>query len=213
MANSVRMKGKSVDEAVESALQVLGLKKEEVDIKIINEAEGGVLGVFGAKEAEVELYPKVSLALEAKEVLQGILDQMKFLTLVSVKTDEPDLTQLDIKGEDMGRIIGRSGATIDALQYITSTILSKRHEGRVRVIVDAEGYRDRRKKIITEDADAVAREVEKSGKEKSLPPMTANERRLVHLYIQENFTNLSSYSRGEGAGRQTVIAPKTEEKA
>lgn len=208
MPGSVKMKGKTVDDAVSMALQVLGKTREEVDVKVLNEAEGGVLGVFGGKEAEVEVSPKLPVGDEAKSVVQEILDKMGFLTLVSVKNEENDTVQLDIKGEDMGRIIGRAGTTIDSLQYLSSLILSKKHSKRVRVLVDAEGYREKRQKMVTQDADVIAREVERSGKEKPFPPMTAADRRVIHIHIQEKYPNLTSFSMGEGSNRHLVIAPK-----
>jgi spoIIIJ-associated protein len=211
MAGSVKMKGKTVDDAVNMALQVLGKTREEVDVKVIGEGESGVLGVFGGKDAEVEVSLKLPVGEEAKSVVQEILDKMGFLTLVSVKHEDVDAVQLDINGDDMGRIIGRAGATIDALQFLSSLILSKKHSKRVRVIVDAEGYRDKRQKMVTRDAEAVANEVEQSGKESALPPMSAADRRVIHMYIQESFPNLTSYSKGEGADRQVVLAPKTPE--
>jgi spoIIIJ-associated protein len=208
MSGSVKMKGKTVDEAVSMALQVLGKTIEEVEVKVLNEAEGGVLGVFGGKEAEVEVSLKLPVGDEAKSVVQEILDKMGFLTLVSMKSEENDTVQLDIKGEDMGRIIGRAGTTIDSLQYLSSLILSKKHSKRVRVIVDAEGYREKRQKMVTQDADVIAREVERSGKEKPFPPMTAADRRVIHMHIQEKYPNLTSFSIGEGSNRHLVIAPK-----
>jgi len=211
MAGSVNMKGKTVDEAIGLALQVLGKTREEVDVKVISEGESGVLGVFGGKEAEVEVSPKTALGEQAKAVVQEILDKMGFLTLVSIKAEEGDTVHLDIKGEDMGRIIGRAGSSIDSLQYLASIILSKKHSTRVRVLVDAEGYREKRQKMVIQDAEVVAKEVESAGKEKAMPPMSAADRRIIHMYIQESRPNLTSYSRGEGAGRQLVIAPKGAE--
>lgn len=211
MAGTLKMKGKTVDEAVDLALQVLGKTREEVDVKVLSEGEGGLLGVFGGKEAEVEVSPKMPIGEEGKAVVQEILDKMGFMTLVSIKSEEADTVNLEIKGEDMGRIIGRAGSSIDSLQYLASLILSKKHSKRVRVLVDAEGYREKRQKMVTQDADVVAKEVESSGKERAMPPMSAADRRIIHMHIQENYPNLTSYSRGEGSGRQIVLAPKGAE--
>jgi len=211
MGGSVKMKGKTVEEAITMALQVLGKTRDEVDVKVLNEAEGGVLGVFGGKEAEVEVSPKTALGEQAKAVVQEILDKMGFLTLVSVKSEEEDAVSLDIKGEDMGRIIGRAGSSIDSLQYLATIILSRKHAKRVRVLVDAEGYREKRQKMVNQEADIVAREVEKTGNERPMPPMSAADRRMIHMYIEEKFPNLASFSRGEGQGRQLVITLKGSE--
>lgn len=209
MAGSVKMKGKTIGEAIEMALQVLGKTREEVEVKVLSEPESGVLGVFGGREAEVEVSPKIGQGEQAKALVQEILDKMGFLTLVSLKGEEGDTVQLEIKGDDLGRIIGRAGATIDSLQHLATIILSKMKAKRIRVLIDAEGYRERRQKMVIEDAEKIVKEVEKSGKEMSLPPMAASDRRIVHMFIQESFPNLTSYSRGEGANRQVVIAPKT----
>ena len=208
MAKSVKMKGKTVEEAVNSALEVLKMGRDEVEVTVISEPEAGVLGVFGGKEAEVEVSPKLPVGEEAKVIVQDILDKMEFITLVSIKSEEDDTVNLDIKGEDLGRIIGRAGATIDALQYLSGIILSKKHARKVRIIVDAEGYREKRKQQITQDADQYAKDVETSGGEKALPPMSAADRRVIHMHIQENYPNLTSFSKGEGSSRQLVIAPK-----
>ncbi len=211
MTGSVKMKGKTVDEAIGLALQVLGKGREEVDVKVLNEGETGLLGVFGGKEAEVEVSPKLPIGEQGKAVVQEILDKMGFMTLVSIKSEEGDTVSLEIKGEDMGRIIGRAGSSIDSLQYLASLILSKKHSKRIRVLVDAEGYREKRQKTINQDADVVAKEVESTGKEKAMPPMSAADRRIIHMHIQETYPNLTSYSRGEGSGRQIVLAPKGAE--
>jgi spoIIIJ-associated protein len=210
MVRSVKMKGKTVEEAITSALQVLGMNRDEVEVKVLNEPEGGVLGVFGGKEAEVEVYPKLPLSEQAQVLVQEILDKMELITLVSVQSQEEDNINIEIKGEDMGRIIGRAGATIDALQHLASIIISKKQGRRIRVIVDAEGYREKRKGQVIQDADLIAKEVEKSGKEKELPPMSAADRRFIHIYIQESYPKLSSYSKGEGSERKLYIAPKSE---
>jgi spoIIIJ-associated protein len=213
MFGSVNMKGKSVEEAVSSALQVLGKTREEVDVRVISEGESGFLGMVGGKEAEVEVTPKSAAGEQARIIVQEILDKMGFITLVSITKEDAETVELEIKGEDMGRIIGKEGASLDALQYITSIVLSKRREARVRVIIDAEGYRERRRLKVIEDADKYAKDVESSGKEKSIAFLSSADRRLIHMHIQEKYPNLSSASRGEGQGRQLVISPNKPDKA
>lgn len=208
MSDSVKMKAKTVEQAISLALEVLGKSREEVDVKVLSEGEGGVLGVFGGKDAEVDVSLKQSAGESARRLLQDILDKMEFITLVSVVEEGVEGVRLDIKGEDMGRIIGREGATLDALQYLTSIILGKKRGERIRVSIDAEGYRDKRKSKVEEDAEGIAIDVEKSGREVALPPLSSSERRLVHLFIQEKHPNLTSYSKGEGSGRRVFIAPQ-----
>ncbi|MEE8637718.1 MAG: Jag N-terminal domain-containing protein, partial [Candidatus Margulisiibacteriota bacterium] len=110
----MRMKGKTVDEAVSAALAVLGGEKDKSKVVIISEGKVGMLGVIGGEEAEVEVVLRESVEEDAKQVLQEILDKMAFLAVVEGQKDEEGV-QLDIKGEDMGRIIGKEGATLKAL--------------------------------------------------------------------------------------------------
>jgi len=203
---TIKMKGKTVDEAVEGALAVLGAKREDVDVNVLNEGKGGVLGVFGGEEAEVEVKLKTEAAEEAKIRLQEILDKMGFVSLVSAKK-EGELVKVEIKGDDLGRIIGKEGATLEALQVLLSSMLSKSAKQRVRVLADAAGYREKRAKKTEQMAKEAAEKAEKTGKEVVLPPMPASERRLVHLYIQER-AGVESFSKGERDGRRVVVVPK-----
>lgn len=204
---SAKMKGKTVEEATQAALEVLGAKKEDVEVRVISEGGGGILGI-GGKEAEVEVVEVGEMGEHAKDVLQDVLNKMEFLAIANLKERESEYIELEIKGEDMGRIIGKDGATLNALQYLISTILSKKKGERVRVLIDAEGYRKKRQRRIERMAEEIAAEVESSGKEVKLDPMSAADRRAVHIAIKEN-PNLTSYSEGEGPERRVIIAPKT----
>ena len=203
---SVKMKGKTVEEATNAALEVLGAKKEDVEVRILSEGGGGMLGI-GGKEAEVEVTETGDTPEYAKSVLQDILDKMGFITIANLKESEGEYIELEIKGEDMGRIIGRNGATIDSLQQLMNIILSKKKGQRVKVLLDAEGYRIKRQRRIERTAEEVAQEVESSGKEIRLEPMSPGDRRAVHMALKDN-PKVTSYSVGEGSERRVVVAPK-----
>lgn len=204
---SVRMKGRNVEEAVEAALAVLGVSKNEVDVKIISEGKAGVLGVIGTEEAEVEVVAKGSIESEASQILQNILDRMGFLAMASVdKIDEGEVF-LVIRGEDIGRIIGKEGSMLDALETIVSAIVSKMFGQRVRIHIDAGGYRAKRIRALERLAEDAASEVAATGKEKILPYMPADDRRIIHLYLS-NHDKVKSYSQGEGRNRRLIIAPR-----
>jgi spoIIIJ-associated protein len=204
----INMKGKTVEEAVDSALQVLGLAKEAVDIKIIKEGRGAVLGMFGGEEAEVEVGEKLSIEEQARDCLQEILDKMGFMALVNIVGKEEDRTLLEIKGEDLGRIIGKDGATLNALQTIVSAMVSNAVKGRVWLSIDAEGYRQKRKGAIERLAQEAADDVERLGVEKMLPPMSPADRRTVHMLVKTH-PKLASFSVGERDGRRVVITLAT----
>jgi spoIIIJ-associated protein len=165
----VRMKGKTVDAAVKAALEVLGGEKENAKVTVLTEGKAGVLGMIGGEEAEVEVALTQGAAEDARGVLQDILDKMAFMAVADIG-EAGDVVQLNIKGEDMGRIIGKEGATLKSLETIVS-------------------------------------EVQSSGEEKVLPPMNAADRRIIHLFLQEN-SAVTTFSQGEGRDRRLIIAPR-----
>lgn len=203
----VRMKGRTVDEAVSSALAVLGLSREAADVKVINEGKPAVMGIIGGEEAEVEVAPKGASAERAREALQGILDLMEFLAAAEVAGEAEGGVSLVIKGEDLGRIIGKEGAMLKALETIVGAMIWKAAGVRTRVAIDAAGYRDKRVKALERLAAEVIEEVTLSGQEKAMPPMEASDRRIIHMYLKDN-PQVTSYSRGEGKDRRLVIAPR-----
>ncbi len=208
MAGKIRMKGRTADEAVKAALEVLKASKDDVEIKIISEGEAGVLGVFGGKEAEVEVSQRLTPEEEAKSVLQDILDKAGFIANVYIEgtSNAEDAICLEIKGDEIPRMIGKEGQTLDALQYITSIIANKGKEQRKRVLVEAGGYRKKQESRTEKIAKESIEEALISGKEVVLPPMTARERRIIHLAVKQN-SKLTSYSTGEKGDRRVVIAP------
>ena len=105
---SIIMKGKSVDEAVEAALAVLGVDKNKVNVNVITEGKPAVMGIIGGEEAEVEVVEQGSAAEEANQSLQNILDKMGLLAIAEVAGEVEGEVKLAVKGEDMGRIIGSS---------------------------------------------------------------------------------------------------------
>ncbi|MEK7376831.1 MAG: RNA-binding cell elongation regulator Jag/EloR, partial [Candidatus Margulisiibacteriota bacterium] len=186
MGSKVRMKGRTTEDAIKAALEVLKIGREGSDIRIISEGESGVLGVFGGKEAEVEVSQRLSPEEEAKNVLQDILDRSGYIANVYIDGKTEDMISLEIKGDDISRIIGKEGQALDALQYITSIIANKGKEIRKRINVEAGGYRKKQESRIEKIAGESAEEVIVSGKDVVLPPMTARERRIVHVTIKKN---------------------------
>jgi len=202
----LRMKGKSVDDAVKMALEVLGAKKEDAVVSVISEGKTGMLGMIGGEEAEVEVTVRGSLEEDAKQLLQDLLDRMMFVAVVDSRLED-DRVVLDIKGDDMGRIIGKEGATLKAMETLINAMLGRMLGERVRVNIDAAGYRDKRRKALERLAKDAADEVSKSGGEKVLPPMNAADRRIIHLCLKD-IPGVTTFSKGEGRERRLVIAPQ-----
>lgn len=204
--SKVIMKGKTVDEAVNGALEVLKIPKESAKIRVIDEGEPGALGVFGSREAIVEVKIKHEPEEEARIVVQEILDKMGFLTKVDVNEVISNSINLEIKGDDIPIIIGKEGSTIDALQYLVNIIINIGSENRNFVSLDAGGYRKKQELRLERIAKEAADEAIATNKEVNLPPMNAHERRIVHMFVK-NMDNVSTVSRGERADRSVVIVP------
>src|SRR3989338_1886795 len=203
---TLRMKGKNVEDAVTAAVQVLGTVRDKVKFSVISEGKSGVLGVIRVEEAEVEVVLSEGLEEDTKQVLQEILDKMSFVAMVEAKRGEESI-ELNIKGEDMGRIIGKEGVTLRSLEIIVSSVMGRVSGERVRVNIDADGYKEKRKKDLERLAKEVSEEVFQTGKEKAMPFMTPADRRLVHIYLQENLL-VTTFSRGEGKNRVLIVAPR-----
>lgn len=202
----IRMKGKSVDEAVESALAVLGGKKEDAKIMVVSEGKAGVLGVLGGEEAEVEVILFGGRLEDAKHLLQEILDKMNFLAMVEGCQVEEGV-ELNIKGEDMGRIIGKEGETLRALEILVRAMLGRMYGEAVRISIDAGDYNARRAKSLERLANDVADEVAKTGEEKAMPQLSAKDRRTIHMFLIDN-DSVTTFSKGDGRDRRLIIAPK-----
>ena len=206
---SIKMKGKTVEEAVNSALEVLKLGRDQAEVKVLSEGKEGLLGVFGGEEAEVEVSLKESPGEKGKRLLQEILDKIGLLTIVSLVKEGEEEVYLEIKGEDMGRIIGKEGATLEALGYLVGMMITRSFDRRIRAIVEAGDYRKRKTERLEKVAEEAIIEVERTGKEVVLPPMPAADRREVHIAVKES-GKATSFSRGERAERHIVVAPMTE---
>lgn len=202
-----RFKARTVEEAIKGALEILGIKRENAKVRTLSEGKPGVLGMIGGEEAEVEVSEKVSLAEHGRIVLQEILDKMGFMAITEVVEGEGDRIGLNIKGEGLGRVIGKEGATLQALQLVIGAILSKEEGGAVRVDIDADGYKKKHEEALKRLATNAARDVEKSKQEKALPPMSARDRRIIHMALKDN-PKIQTFSKGEGRERRLIIAPK-----
>lgn len=206
--------GKTVEDAIRQALKRLRLKRDEVEIKVLQKGKQGFLGI-GGEEARIKVIPKQpSLILTAKEILETILSLMKISAKVEpslpprVLGSGPFPLTLDIKGEELGQLIGRRGQTLDSLQYLLNLILSNKLKEKVNVMVDAGGYKRRHYRSLRQLAFRLAEQVKNTGKSITLEPMPAIERRIIHLALADH-PDVITQSIGEGENRKVVIQKRT----
>jgi len=185
---------------------VLGCKEEEVRVKVLNEGKPGMLGVLGGEDAEVEVALLAGKAEDCKQMLQDILDKMDFLAVADGEEKDGRI-ELTIKGEDLGRIIGKEGNALKSLETLVGSIASNVYGERVRVGVDAGGYREKREQALERLAKDVVDEVAKTGQEKIMPQLDARDRRTIHMFLKDN-PQVESHSEGEGKSRRLVITPR-----
>jgi spoIIIJ-associated protein len=158
-------------------------------------------GYVDADSAEEELEPEEAL----EELLEEIADAFGLDVRVEVEESEGVLSGR-VKGDDVGLFIGRRGQTIDAVQHLAQRIVFPGGPSPSRVVVDADGYRERRAELLREDADDAAEEALRLGRAVELDPMPPSERRIVHEYLRERGT-VETHSEGDEPERYIVVAP------
>ena len=196
---------KSVDEAKALALNELGIDENEAEIEVLEEGTKGFLGI-GSKVARVKATAKDANAAVAKHFLNDIFDAMGLDVAVNAKTGDESL-DVFMEGSRMGLVIGKHGDTLDALQYLTSLVVNRESDERVRVILDTENYREKRQAALLQLSSRLADKVSRTGKKHTLEPMNPYERRIIHSSLQAN-EDVTTFSIGEEPYRKVVIAPK-----
>ncbi|MBI4492436.1 MAG: protein jag [Chloroflexi bacterium] len=210
---NVEATGRTVDEAVAKALAKLGRARDEVEVTVLVEGTRGILGI-GAEEARVRVRrrePEGELVGVARETLQRLLDLMDMpgqVTVTQVEEDaRPPSVSLSIRGEYMGILIGRHGETLAALQFLLGLMINRRVGHWVRVVVDVEGYRERRERVLREIAYRAAERAQRYRQSVVMEPMIPSERRVIHLTLQDH-PYVGTHSIGEGESRRVVVEPK-----
>ena len=216
MVRSVEKSGKTVEEAVQDALKDLGLSQDEVDIEILEEPSRGILGLVGQRLARVKVTEKMSLKDEVYKFFERLIDYMDLGDITIESSFDDGTLEFKVFGGEVGVLIGRRGATLDAVQYLVNLVAgncSRRREAsgepaeEIRILVDAGGYRSRRVASLRRLAKSVAARVRRDGGAIRLEPMNPMERRIVHLAVQE-CSGVESFSEGEDPYRYVVVAPK-----
>lgn len=200
---SVVKTAKTVEEAVKLALLELNAQENEVQTEILEEASKGFFGLIGGKEAKVKVTLNEVCDRLAKNFLVDVFDKMDIEGSVDAKMDGKDL-YVNIEGKDMAVLIGRRGQTLDSLQYLVSLVVNKDREDYIRVVLDTENYREKRKETLEKLANRLAYKARKIRKDIILEPMNPYERRIIHSALQGN-PYVNTRSEGEEPFRKVVI--------
>ena len=232
-------RAKSVEEAVSEALSELNIAEADAVIEIIQEPSKGLFGI-GAKEAVVKVTVKgeseaqetpsaeteavkeapaaaakptadTGAADAAKQFIGDILSAMGIEAEVTAKL-EGDIVNVEVSGESMGIVIGKRGDTLDSLQYLTSLVVNRHSDDYIKVSIDTENYREKRKEALIALSDRLAAKVARTGKKFALEPMNPYERRIIHSNLQDN-EDVTTFSVGQEPYRKVVIAPKLQKKS
>lgn len=206
----IEVSAKTVNEAITEACRKLSVTSDRLDYQVIEEGSNGFLGI-GAKPAVIRAAAKieeVSAEDAARNFLREVFAAMHMEVVVDVKYKEEEKSmEIDLSGEEMGVLIGKRGQTLDSLQYLVSLVVNKEMEEYIRVKVDTENYRQRRKETLENLAKNIAYKVKKTRRPVSLEPMNPYERRIIHSTLQ-NDKYISTHSEGEEPYRRVVITYK-----
>ncbi|CEO87524.1 MAG TPA: protein jag [Syntrophaceticus sp.] len=204
---SIVVDGSSVEEAVQNALKKLGVTREQVEVNVLEEGSRGLFGLIGGKQASVSVTLKVTPEQLIKDFLDEVIEAMGLETEYTVFLDD-GYWYVDFTGKDVRFIIGRRGKTLNSLQMLTNMAVNRKLEERARIIIDAEGYRSRREQSLRRLAQKTAERVRRTKANVMLEPMTPQERRIIHLELQNNEW-VSTTSRGDDPYRKVVICYKS----
>jgi len=225
--------GKTVNDAVNKGLAELGVSENDVKVTILEQPTKGLLGLFGGKEAKVELEwfeasvspeppsepapsrisveetpPDGDVVEGARSYLSQIVERMGVQAVVERAADDDGNVMFQMRGKDLGVLIGRRGQTLDALQTLVNVFANRMSGDHVRIVLDAERFRERRKKTLEDLSLRLANQVVRTKKDVVLEPMSSLERRIIHFQLQ-NHPKVKTFSKGEEPNRRIVITLKS----
>lgn len=229
MEKTVTKSAKTVEEAIEAAIQELGVSKEECQIEVLNESSQGFLGL-GSKEAQVKVTAEVEENAEETsdedevyygddETFEGdavseaedaaVQFVAELLSGIGIHGNmdsyrEEDDIYISVSGADCGAAIGRHGETLESISYLTNLIANKHSEPRVRVHLDVGGYKKHREQVIINLANKAAFKCKKTGRKVVMEAMNPSERRIVHAHLQ-NVKGVTTHSEGEEPNRRVIV--------
>jgi spoIIIJ-associated protein len=208
-AERIEVEAKTVEKALEKALQQLNARIDEVEIEILEAGQKGVLKIFGARDARIRVTRKKDTK-GVEEVVDDVTGAiMKCLDvnyrIFSEQQDDSTYINIETAGVD-GLLIGRKGDTLNSLQHLIGRIVSRRMGGYQRLTLDVGGYLKNRQDILKQKAVKAAERAKKTNREVALEPMKASERRVIHVALSE-IDGITTYTVGNGDLRKVFVSP------
>lgn len=208
----IEVSAKTIDDAITEACQKFTVTSDKLEYEVVDEGKSGLLGI-GAKPAVIKVRVKSSIEDKAKDFLKDVFAAMNLTVVCEVKYDEAESTMdVELSGDEMGILIGKRGQTLDSLQYLVSLVVNKDVDNYIRVKVDTENYRKRRKETLENLAKNISYKVKRTKRPVSLEPMNPYERRIIHSALQ-NDKYVTTYSEGEEPFRHVVVVLKKFDKS
>ena len=204
MNRCVEVSAKNAELAIAQALEKLGIAREQAQIEVLDEGRAGILGL-GSRDAVVRVTGIETREDRAVDFLTEVTEKMGAPAKVEAKMGD-EAMNVELSGANMGMLIGHHGDTLDALQYLTSLVVNRGAEDYTRVVLDTEGYRDKRAKALAQLAERTAARAIRTGRV-ALEPMNPNERRILHSALQ-NDPEVTTHSEGEEPYRRVIITLK-----
>tara|TARA_B100000745_G_scaffold293907_1_gene236284 strand:+ start:219 stop:854 length:636 start_codon:yes stop_codon:yes gene_type:complete len=203
---------KTVEDAIELGLRELEVDRAEAEIDVVSRGKAGILGI-GSEPARVRV-TRIDTPSDVVKTTSEVIDNIISLlgvevvsTLTQVEREDLGGPVFEIEGDDAGLLIGRRGDTLKALQFLVKYLVSQKLDANVNILVDVEGYQDRRYQSLMSMARRVAQRVTDSGRPITLEPMPPNERRIVHIALADHH-RVTTESTGSGSSRQVVVQLK-----
>lgn len=203
----IEVSAKTVDDAITEALIKLGTTSDKIEYEVIEKGSAGFLGI-ARKDAVIKVRKKNDLEDNIRDFLSSVFKAMDLEVEIFIEKDEANNTvNVELKGAEMGVLIGKRGQTLDSLQYLTNLAVNKHAENYVKVKIDTEDYRKRRRETLENLAKNIAYKVKRTKHSVSLEPMNPFERRVIHSTLQ-NDKFVTTHSEGEEPYRHVVVTLK-----
>ncbi|MDD3222190.1 MAG: protein jag [Clostridia bacterium] len=207
----IEISGKSVDDAITNALLKLETTSDQIEYEVIEKGSSGFLGFIGKQDAVIKVRKKSNFLDDTYEFLDKLFTAMNMKVASKIDyNEESRIMNIDFSGEEMGILIGKRGQTLDSLQYLISLVVNKESDSYIKVKVDTEDYRERRKKTLENLAKNLSYKVKRTRRPVTLEPMNPYERRIIHSALQ-NDRYVETHSEGDEPYRKVVITLKKRE--
>lgn len=203
----IEVSAKTVDDAITEASIKLGTTSDKIEVEVIEKGSTGFLGIK-SKPAIIKARKKNDTVDNIREFLENVFSAMNMEVTIDIKKAEDDkVYEVELSGKEMGLLIGKRGQTLDSLQYLTNLAVNKHSDGYIKVKLDAEDYRQRRKDTLENLAKNIAYKVKRTKRPVSLEPMNPFERRVIHSALQGD-RYVETHSEGEEPFRHVVVTLK-----